>query len=637
MKRRTIRGNEPVCDDAPQNGHGDSQEDKTPRQTAAGTTRRRFLGGVGAGLAAGLTAGRVKAEPLAGAPAAVSTPGAMDLAGDNAGTVRADKAYEVRTQTALTQRLQPLTDHLTNGDEDRYPSRIGNFSKGMPHNELGEVDRVAYNVYLQALSGANFQDFERIPMGGNGLLTSPMAGIAFEMIGGDLASFYQPPAPAFSSAEIAAEIAENYWMALARDIGFHEYETHPLTILASQDMSKFSDFRGPRFIPTTTRGAGTTPVPQGMDGSTDPGAYTMATQNGDEVLNLTGINSPLPVAPVRRRLAGPVTPSALFRGVAPGDMVGPYVSQFLFRDVPYGPETISRRVKVPIAADDYLTTFSDWLFAQMNTGQRPIANKYDATRRYIRNARDLGEWAHIDVFSQAFTNAALILLGLRAPVDVGNPYVGSRSQMGFATFGPPHLFSILSAVSGCALRAVWYQKWYVHRRLRPEEFGARIHNHLARRAQYPLHPEILNSAAPQEVFRKFGTYLLPMAYPEGSPTHPAYGSGHSVIAGACVTILKAWFNESWVMPDPVVATPDGLNLTPWTGASLTLGGELNKLASNVALGRNMGGVHWRSDATESLRMGEDVAISFLSDMKTCNREQFSGFSLTKFDGQRIVI
>src|SRR5262249_446464 len=33
---------------------------------------------------------------------------------------------------------------------------------------------------------------------------------------------------------------------------------------------------------------------------------------------------------------------------------------------------------------------------------------------------------------------------------------------------------------------------------------------------------------------------------------------------------------------------------PYTGAALTVGGELNKLASNIALGRDAAGVHYRS-------------------------------------------
>jgi hypothetical protein len=141
-----------------------------------------------------------------------------------------------------------------------------------------------------------------------------------------------------------------------------------------------------------------------------------------------------------------------------------------------------------------------------------------------------------------------------------------------------------------------------------------------------------------------GNALLPQAFPEGSPTHPSYGAGHGTVAGACVTILKAWFNESTRLVElgitPLQPTDDGLNLFPYTGADakdLTVGGELNKLASNVGIGRDIAGVHWRSDATESLKLGEAVAISILSDQKGCFNETFNGFSLTKFDGTTITV
>jgi hypothetical protein len=68
-----------------------------------------------------------------------------------------------------------------------------------------------------------------------------------------------------------------------------------------------------------------------------------------------------------------------------------------------------------------------------------------------------------------------------------------------------------------------------------------------------------------------------------------------------------------------------------------VGGELNKLAANVAIGRNGAGVHWRSDAWESLKLGEAVAISILQDFKGCFNERFEGFRLTKFDGARVIV
>ena len=102
-------------------------------------------------------------------------------------------------------------------------------------------------------------------------------------------------------------------------------------------------------------------------------------------------------------------------------------------------------------------------------------------------------------------------------------------------------------------------------------------------------------------------------------------------------MLKAFFDESAVIQNPVVPSADGQTLLPYQGPPLTVGGELNKIASNVATGRNVAGVHWRSDGVESLKLGEAVAISILRDLKDCYNETFNGFSLTKFDGTRITV
>jgi hypothetical protein len=102
-------------------------------------------------------------------------------------------------------------------------------------------------------------------------------------------------------------------------------------------------------------------------------------------------------------------------------------------------------------------------------------------------------------------------------------------------------------------------------------------------------------------------------------------------------VLKALFDEDFLVPNTVDASEDGLALAPYASTPLALGHELNKLASNIALGRNMSGVHWRSDATAGLRLGERVAISLLEDLKHDYREYWQGFSLTRFNGKRIVI
>jgi membrane-associated phospholipid phosphatase len=128
-----------------------------------------------------------------------------------------------------------------------------------------------------------------------------------------------------------------------------------------------------------------------------------------------------------------------------------------------------------------------------------------------------------------------------------------------------------------------------------------------------------------------------MAYPEGCPTPPAYPAGHAAIAGACATVLKAFFSESFVIVNPVIASAEGLSLLPYKGPELTVGGELNKLAANIALGRDTAGVHWRSDGIEGLKLGEAVTIGILTDLRATCPEPFAGFSFTKFDGSTTTI
>jgi hypothetical protein len=131
--------------------------------------------------------------------------------------------------------------------------------------------------------------------------------------------------------------------------------------------------------------------------------------------------------------------------------------------------------------------------------------------------------------------------------------------------------------------------------------------------------------------------LLPQAYPEGCPTHPAYPAGHATIAGACNTVLKWFFKEDLGISSPVVASSDGLTLNAYSGPPLTVGGELDKLASNASICRDTAGVHWRTDGEQGLLLGEAMAIGMLQDLAKTNNEQFAGLSLTKFDGTTIII
>jgi hypothetical protein len=560
---------------------------KSSANASAKTNRRRFLGNLGkAGIAAAVT---TAAAPLLDQKSTVSA----QIGRENPYQKRAAACFQVRIDAAQAnlQPIPPLFSRPNNGDEDLYQNKIANYSKGLPHNSNGEVDLPSYNALLNALKTGNWDKFEQIPLGGNRRLTSPQSGLAFDLEGKDPFGMIQTPPPAFASREIAAEIAENYWMALLRDVPFSDYPTNAVAAAAAADLNLFgADFKG------------------------------------------------------AKDSQGKVTPNLLFRGLTEGDKAGPAMSQFWYLPCFFGANELNQRIRtVRTIADggqNYMTDFASWLAVQNGVSPQH-GDIFDPLPRYMRNGRDIGQWVHIDVLFQGYFQAFLVIAGtLGVNFDSGNPYRNSRTQDGFATFGGPHIATLLCEVSTRALKAVWNQKWFVHRRLRPEVFAARVDRTAFHAANYPVHTEILNSISTSSRLGGYlpaGNALLPMAFPEGSPMHPAYGAGHATVAGACVTILKAWFDDTTVIENPVVPDTTGQILTPYSGEALTVGGELNKIASNVAIGRNMAGVHWRSDGTESLKLGEAIAISVLKDQKGCYNERFDGFSLTKFDGTTVMV
>ena len=82
---------------------------------------------------------------------------------------------------------------------------------------------------------------------------------------------------------------------------------------------------------------------------------------------------------------------------------------------------------------------------------------------------------------------------------------------------------------------------------------------------------------------------------------------------------------------------DGSTLEPYTGAPLTVGGELDKLASNIALGRDFAGVHYRYDGEDGILIGEQVAIRVLQELKGSYNQGNISFTFTKRNGEKITI
>ena len=289
-----------------------------------------------------------------------------------------------------------------------------------------------------------------------------------------------------------------------------------------------------------------------------------------------------------------------------------------------------------------MTDLTTWQEVQngIDTGLR---DQPDPQALFLRNGRDLAAFTHVDVLYQAYFVAFLVLNTLGAPLNPGYPYVNSKTENGFCTFGGPDIAAALGEIASRALDVVWYQKWLVHLRHRPESGGGLVHLIKTGRGNTidaKLNANVLNSHAVQNSFSKYGTYLLSQAFPEGSPTHPAYPTGHGMVAGACITLLKFFFDGDYVIPNPLVPTSDGLSLVPYTGSDageITVNGELNKLAHNVTFGHGIhSGIHWRSDSDQSMILGEALAISILQDKAQCYNEKFT-ISFAKLDGARATI
>lgn len=558
-------------------------------------SRRGFLGGVG-GAAVALTMGAASPQPAQAQgeieEIALAEPGLSPQMARTA--ARRERAYQLRMNAAKSHRGKPLVSQTSNGDEARYPNRIGNYSKGLPHNAFGEVDRDAYQGLVDAAKSGDPAAYAAIRTSGGQRLTNPMGGLAFDLQGMDAWDIAAPPPPALASAEEAGEGVELYWMSQLRDVNFLDYAAgQPDVDAAVAELNNLSVYKA-------------------------------------------------------AKVGGKVTPETLFRDPLPGCLEGPYISQFLWLPTPFGAEYIDRRMQTKLPGTDHLTSYSDWL--ESRNGFSSVFELPDPQRRHIRNGRDLAEWVHIDVLFQAYFSACLILGsgqnifdpetdgGIGAALNPGNPYLDIRNQAGFTCWGGPHIKTLVCEVATRALKATWHQKWQVHRRLRPEELGGLVHHQVtSNRYAGILHRDLVESAVVERVLSKHGTALLPVAFPEGCPTHPSYTAGHATVAGACVTILKWFYDENFVISQPVIPTPDGLALQPYFGPPLTVGGELNKLASNVATGRNIGGVHWRSDAMNSLRLGEEIAISLLRDQRALYPEGHRGSTFTRFDGTRITV
>ena len=369
-----------------------------------------------------------------------------------------NNCFNYRRNAALAQRVN-VGFQPDNGDLTRFTDFSGSFSKALQHDALGIPNSGAMQSLRNALASTDPADFAAIgvgtPGGGaNSKLNCPQLALALDLEGIDSHATVIPPAPSVASAQTAAEQVEHYWGALLAEVPFSEYDTDPLVGQAVADLNNMSFFA-------------------------------------------SSANDQCPY---------PVTRQNLFRGqFVPGDgnAKGPYISQFMIQPTFFGAQALDQRYQtfLPVGGGgtNYMTTVGEYQLVQ-NGGDsgRPIA--YDPVFRYVRNGRDLAAYTRVDVLYQGYFTAFLVLAGLHAAPNPGNPYNGSLTQKGFGTLGGPDAAATIAEMATRALKASWFHKWIKDLRQRPEEYGALVHARLTNANPMPqaaaaLHSDVLNSAA----------------------------------------------------------------------------------------------------------------------------------------------
>ena len=333
------------------------------------------------------------------------------------------RSWALRTRTAGSDAFAAAPAQVDNGDEARYGDKSGTYTKDVLQSNVGVVDPAAYQSFKAALSSGDPADFEKIVVGGSRTLNGPQAGLAFYLDSLDGSQYAVPPAPALASEAYATELVELYWASLLRDVAFTTYPASSEAMRAAAELSSMPTYAGPRDA------------------------------------------------------ANQVTPELLFRGGLAGETAGPYVSQFLLQPTALGSLPITQEYITSKAGEDFMTGPAEFLNVQngIPTGK----SLTPGAALYLHNGRGLAAYTHDDVLYQAYLIAYLVLTtinnGTPATLNPGNPYIGSRTQNGFGTFGQPDIAATLVAVAGKAIREVWYQKWWVHLRHRPESGGAIVY------------------------------------------------------------------------------------------------------------------------------------------------------------------
>jgi hypothetical protein len=445
--------------------------------------------------------------------------------------------------------------HRSNNICDRY---INIYSKGLPHDNEGYVDKHEIRKLIKAVRDKNTEKLSYIKLGSELKLVNPSAAWSNDIIGSCSDIYRYSSLPNINSEWMAAEMSELYCMSLSRDVPFDKYISSPI------------------------------------------------------IEDCCGYLNSLKLYP---HVDGHVSFDNIFRGPMYGDLHGPYISQFLYRDIITEGLVLKQKYITDLEGHDFIKTWDNAISAQNGKIESSLDKAFRRNMpRYIVTGRDLSCRVHNDDHSTLFYNACIILMDLKVPMNPGILKLSSNNHVetNFINFGKPDIHSMLSIVGRSALLAIWNIKWN-ELFIRPEAFGIEIERVFKNKENlYGISPNLLKNASLVAVRSKNGNVLLSQSYPEGSPLYPSTPSSHGAIGGACATVLKFFFNADCEM-DIYEPNDDGQDLMN-IGKKTTVYDEINKLASNVSIGRSWAGVNYHMDTIMGLKMGEKIAVECLKDM-----------------------
>lgn len=548
----------------------------------------------------------------------------------------------LRKNIATTDTTLPI-HWENNGDINDIPNYRGVFSKGVQHDNEGNVLPSAMQYYLDAINGDK-DSVQKIPIPPLGVgevyfpLVNPNSLYDAEFFGRHPSSWRIPLAPKYLSDETAGEMVEAYCASLARDIPFADYASSPIILDCCGYLNALNVFKGPRE-------------------------------------------------------GGVVTPHTIFQTTltANGNILpGPRYSQFLYYDMPV--QAIGGNGVQPVVAPGAIAGFrglpqTNWYSTpgedfnwkpNANLGltsavkiQNGIVTEFRTPAntslplRYRQTARDLATNQDLDS-RQFFTfntyDWMISIMGAikqsEAPnsppfTNPSNPYFNGyvRPSLSLANCGFSDTLHIIQRGIRTSQLVAQYHKWS-QMRIRAEEVAIEVHK--AKTGVAPstyTNTQLLNSGVLADIFAKQGTYFLSQTDNIGCVQEPTYPSGYTLYAAVSTTIAKALIGPDDTMP-AFEPSADGQTLVPVmdgpTHVRLNMCDELDKFAYNSASDRIFQGIHYRSDVEVSLKLAEDVAINFLQEHadRTSNSlpsyswtggNQKKGFLLRKFDGTLLEI